>query len=139
MAVRTEQDGPDRYVEELPTFSGACLGTGLAGGRTLFSADRGIGFCYASYFCSDLRLRCQISPVLPSSCGADRRLAPAGTDVDADSSGNLHDLLRLGLADLLPGGPPPQGCDGGLRRSQTVDVEVRVRGRTARHQPAARA
>src|ERR1019366_7266025 len=59
--------------------------------------------------------------------------------MDTDSSGNLHDLFRLGFADLLPGGPPAEGCDGGLRRSQTVDVEVRVRERTARPQPAARA
>ena len=40
--------------------------------------------------------------------------------------GISHDLFRLGFADLLPGGPAAEGSDGGLRRSQAVDVEVRV-------------
>ena len=55
--AKREQDGPDRYVEELPTLSSARLGAGMAGGRTLFLAGRGVGVLHAADLRADLRLR----------------------------------------------------------------------------------
>src|SRR5579864_7534144 len=101
-----EQDGPDRYVAEPPTFSSARLGAGVAGRRTLLLADRSVGILYAADFHRDFRFCCEVPARSAPASGADRRLAAAGVDLDAHSAGHLHDLLCLGFANLLSGSAP---------------------------------
>src|SRR5208283_2588321 len=103
----------------------------MAGGRTLFLADRGVCVLHTADLRVDPCPRGQVPPVSPSPPTADRRLAASGTCLDLDTARHLHGLFCLGLADFLPGGSPPEGSDGSLCRRQAVDVEVRVRGRTA--------
>src|ERR1019366_1055902 len=134
MIPEREQDGPDRYVEELATVSRASLVDGEPGGWTLLPAGRRVGVLYAAHFYAGIRVRGEVPAHGASTGGADRRLAAAGVDVDADPARHFDDFLRVGSVDLLPGSASAEGSDGSVCRGQAVDVEVRARDRTARDQ-----
>src|SRR5271166_4282648 len=99
-----EQDGPERYVEELATVSRASVVDGGTGGWTLLPPGGGVGILYAAHFCDDFRVRREVPEIGASESGAYRGFAAAGADMDTDPAGDHDDLLRLGSADLFPAG-----------------------------------
>jgi hypothetical protein len=54
MIPARELDGPERYVEELATVSGASVVDGGTGGWTLLLPDSGLGILYAGHFRDDI-------------------------------------------------------------------------------------
>src|SRR5271165_2365411 len=124
MVPAREQDGPDRYVEEFATFPRASVVAGVPGRRAVLLPGRGVGVLYCAHLLHGVSVCGEVSALSASEGGADRRFATSGVDLDADTTGHLDDLLRLGSADLFPGSSAATGRYGSVCSGQAVDVEV---------------